>query len=141
MKERPYLNRIILYYLKNQTPLKYRRCEMNTDKKELKILVINRAWKEGEKPVPIFKKYRAEGYDVIIFPFTEDKRRTEVIFFDLHKHLLPFEELFNINIEYDMDGGDPFYDFDLAEISEEVFYDILDQEFEVSSFSLTDIER
>jgi hypothetical protein len=111
------------------------------NKEPLKILVIDRPWREGEKPCPVFIKYGDKGYDVIIFPFTETKRKTEVIFFSHYKHHSIFEELFCIRIPYDMDGGDPFYDFDLEDIEEQTFYDILDQKFEVSTSKLTEVER
>jgi hypothetical protein len=118
--------------------------KMSTEKSKLAILVIDRSWKEGEKPVSMFEKYQKnneKGYDVIIFPFTETKRRTEVIFFSYYNHLKVFQNLFNINIDYDLDGGDPFYDFDLPEIDEQAFYDILGQEFEVITSNLTDVEK
>lgn len=113
---------------------------MSIIREELKILVIDRQLREDEKPVPMFEKYERKGFNVIIFPFKEDKRRTEVIFFNF-RNLSIFEQLFNIRIEYDMDGGDPFYDFDLEEIDEQTFYDILDQKFEVSTSNLTDVEK
>lgn len=108
-------------------------------KQSLKILVINRPFNQTEKPVMLFERYEEKGYDMIIFPFREDKRRTEIIFFSF-----PIKDdlsiLFNVHIDYDPDGGDPFYDFDLEGIDEQACYDILSQRFEISTFNLTDIE-
>lgn len=110
------------------------------EKTKLKILVINRSLEKEEKPFLLFKKYRQEGYDVIIFPFTEKKKLTEVIFFN-YSHLSDFEELFCITIEYDLDGDESCFDFDLKEIDEQSFYDVLDQRFEIHTVNLTDIEK
>jgi hypothetical protein len=110
-------------------------------KEKLNILVIDRHLTDEEKPVLLFKKYQIEGYDVIIFPFREDKRITEVIFFSYYKCLRSFEELFQTIIEQDLDDVDTFYDFDLEEIDEDAFYDVLSQKFEVISSKLTEIEK
>ena len=104
----------------------------------LKILVINRPWREGEKCVAVFDKYACMGYDLIIFPYREDKKNTEVVFFN-RQHEYTFDKLFCIHIECDID--DWLYDFDLEGVTEQTFYDILDQQFEVSISNLTDIEK
>jgi hypothetical protein len=110
------------------------------DKEDLKILVIDRSWKEGEKPVPFFEKAYVEEFNVVIFPLTEQKNCTEVIFFR-YRYISWFQSLFHISIDYDMDGGDPFYDFDLEDIDEQTFYDILDQDFNVLTSKLSKVEQ
>ncbi len=107
------------------------------EKRKLKILVINRSLKQGEHPVKdIFQHYKGK-YDVIIFPWREDKKKTEVIFFDVYL-IEQFEEIFSVSIELDAPG---FFDFDQEDVTEDTFYDMLDQEFEIDNFNLTDIEE
>jgi hypothetical protein len=104
-------------------------------KKLLRVMVVNREFtKEELHVVDFFHNCKELGYDMVIFPFKEDKRRTEVIYFD---YMLTddFFLLFQARIETD---GPGFFDFDLEEITEETFYDILDQQFTVMPFNLTD---
>ena len=113
---------------------------MSVTKEKINILVIDRPWGKEEKPVLMFEKYEKQGFDIVIFPFTETKRRIEVIFFDFLKRSI-FEKLFHISIDYDLDEIDPFFDFVLREVDEQTFYDILDQVFEVLPLELTVVEK
>lgn len=109
------------------------------DRKELKILVVDRELKQGEHPVrDIFDVYKEKGYDIIIFPWRADKPCTEVVVFS-YTVLENMSDLFEIPFkEYDED--EIFYDFDLDGIDEQTFYDILDQRFEVLPDNLTGVE-
>ena len=77
---------------------------------------------------------------VVIFPFREDKPYTEVVVLKISiKSSFEWGELFQISVDGDED--DPFFSFELEGIEEEVFYEILSQEFEVESSNLTTVEK
>ncbi len=107
-------------------------------KEKLKILVINRSLKEGEKPVrDIFDVY-GDKYNIIMFPPKENKNTVELIVFS-RGHLFDLGRLFGIHPKYDLD--DPFYDLDLDDIAEDTFYEVISQEFEIERDELTQIEK
>jgi len=109
-------------------------------KGKLKILTVDRPLRQGEHPVrDIFDAYREKGYDMIIFPWKEDKPRTEVVVFS-HDVLNDMRHVFEIpHKEYSED--EILYDFDLEGIDEQTFYDILYQHFEIIVSNLTEVER
>ena len=111
------------------------------EKTKVKVLVVDRALKEGEHAVKnIFFPYKVKDYDIVIFPFREDKPYTEVVVLKISiKSSFEWGELFQISVDGDED--DPFFSFELEGIEEEVFYEILSQEFEVESSNLTTVEK
>ena len=107
-------------------------------KELLKILVVDRPLKPKEKSVEISEKYDLKGYNIIIFPFTETSRLTQVIFFK-YSMKDDFEKLFSTTVPCEED--DYIYRFHLEEINGETFCDILGKEFEINTFKLTDVEK
>ena len=107
-------------------------------KPKLKILVVDRPLRPKANVVTVFDYYKTEGYELIVFPFREDKRRTEIVFFS-STLIDNLEKLLNIRIDYDEDN--PFYDFDMEEVDEDAIYDILDQYFDLEVFNLSVIEK
>ncbi len=108
-------------------------------KNTLTILLVNRALKVGETAVKdIFQKYEWK-YDLIMFPPKDDDPGCRIQIVSYQWNLIRnLEELLNIRIAYDEDRD--FYDFDLTEIQEEVFYEMLSQQYEVKPIDLTSIE-
>jgi len=111
------------------------------NKTPLKVLVIDRALKDGEHPVTdIFNVYVKQKFDLVLFPFSEKKRVNEMIV--LNRSIMrswDWERLFSVEVEI---AEDPwFYDFDVPEVEEETIYDILDKEFDVETIKLTDAEK
>ena len=105
------------------------------EKEPANILVVNRPWKEGEHIVKdIFTVY-GKKYDLIIFPLTESKNRTEVVIFSRKLMFHGMMDLFEAKCEWP--EGEPFGDFDLESIDEQTFYDILDQKFKVTTTNLS----
>lgn len=111
-------------------------------KNQLTILLIDCRLKENEEAVrDIFYVYK-EKYSLIIFPPKEDDPECRIqIVFDDFSFLKKLEDLFSIRIEYDGNDPEEFFDFDLTEITEEAFYDVLSQEFEVTTFNLSEIKK
>lgn len=104
------------------------------EKKVLRIMVVDRKFGPlEEQGISFFNQCNALGYDMVIFPFREDNRRTEVIYFDFTL-TEALQELFCVDFETDYPG---FCDFDLDEVEEQTFYDILNQQFIVLPFFLT----
>jgi hypothetical protein len=112
------------------------------EKRPLTILLMNRPLNECENVVKdIFLVYK-EKYDLIMFPPKEsDPECTIQIVFDKFSLLYELQDLLQISIEYD--GNDPadFFDFDTTEISEEAFYEVLSQSFDITTFELTEVEK
>ena len=97
-------------------------------KRKLHVLIVDQALKESDGPnPPFFMRCGSHGYDMVVFPFRDDKPTTEVIYFSpgINDDLL---ELFG---PQDYHYGDTFSDFDLDEIDLETFYDILSKSFEI----------
>lgn len=107
------------------------------NKQAIKILSVNRNLKPKEQPIDLFEKYNIKGYHVMIFPIGGSERTVEVVFFD-EENIPVMEELFSIKIPHSED--DFFYEFEINDIDEQGFYDVLNQKFEISTYKLTDIE-
>ncbi len=106
--------------------------------KNLSILLIDRPLKNGENIVKdVFKVYGPK-YDLLVFPPKEDdpECRIQIVFYeyDLIKEM---ESLFNIGVDYDPDDLGEFFDFDLTQIEEDVFYEILSQSYVVITTDLS----
>lgn len=109
------------------------------EKRKLKILEVNRPLKSKEHSVrDIFNVYSKKGYDIIIFPWKKDKPRVEAVVFN-HSIFRELRELFYL--PYWEEEDKMFYDFDLEDVDEETFYDILDRNYEIEVFYLTEIEE
>ena len=106
------------------------------NKEILKVLVIDKSLKLSEL-IALFDIYKKKGYNVFVFPLTEEKRETEVILLNYTVADI-MKQLFVIEIPYNKD--DPFFSFDLQEIGTKEFCEILGQKFEVSSLNLTNAE-
>lgn len=112
------------------------------NKSELSILLIDKKMKEGENIVKnVFTKY-GRNYGLLMFPpdSTDQEIRIQIVFFN-YNLLNDMEKLFHINIDYDPDDLPNFFDFDLTEIEEDVFYEILDNKYSLSIKKLTEIEK
>ena len=110
-------------------------------KKDLSILLIDRAKKEEENVVKdIFYKY-GKKYGLIVFPPKNDDEecRIQVVFYN-HSILSSLQEIFQIFIDYDMDDPADFFDFDLTEIEENVFYEMLESHYSISLHNLSEVE-
>ena len=112
------------------------------NRSKLTVLQIDRKLKEGEEAVrDIFYPYK-EKYDLIMFPPKDDDPECRIqIVFDFFRLLKTLEVLFSIRIDYDGNDPEDFFDFDLTEITEEAFYDVLNQEFDVTTINLSEIKK
>ena len=110
------------------------------EKTKLKILVVDRALEQGEHPVSdIFSVYKQRGFDMVVFPYKEDKQMTEIIILNTNLWgLYNWERLLSTKVNYD---GPGFYDCDLEGVETDVFYEILEGEFEIDVEDLTSVEK
>jgi hypothetical protein len=108
------------------------------NKQPIKVLSVDRNLKPKEQPIDLFERYNIKGYNVMIFPIKKSERTVEVVFFD-EENIPVMEELFSIKIPSSEDNF--FYEFEINDIDEQGFYDVLDKKFEISTYKLTDIEK
>ena len=114
------------------------------EKRELKILVVDRQLKQGEKVLrDIFDVYKEKGddkgYNIVVFPYRKDKAYTEVVIFS---YSIYDDIRFYFKIPKNCGEDDTLYDFDLEGITEQTFFDILDSYgHEVITDNLTDVEN
>jgi hypothetical protein len=86
--------------------------------------------------IAMLEKYKRKGYNVFVFPFTETKRETEILFFNFITASI-FEQLFVVEIPHNKDGQ--LFCFDLIEIGAEEFCGILGKECKVATRNLTEV--
>ena len=112
------------------------------NKQNLSILLIND--KESRKKNIVKDIFMKHGpiYDLIVFPpkILDPESRIQIVFFR-YNLIERMESLFPVMIDYDMDDPPDFFDFDLIDIEEDAFYDILMQEYLISIKSLSEIEK
>ncbi len=110
--------------------------------RKMNILVVNRPLKDGEQSVKdIFMVYGLK-YNLIMFPpkVNDPVCKMRLVTFnpniidDLDKSLS-----MKITCEQDVEGR--FFDFDLAGIDEDLFYDKLSHEFDIILCSLSEVEK
>lgn len=109
------------------------------EKTKLKILVVDRNLKQGEHPVTdIFSVYKHRGFDMVIFPYREDKQTTEIIILNTNlKDPYDWQKMLSAEVN----SGPGFYDCDLDSVTEDVLYEILEGEFEIETETLTSAEK
>ena len=108
-------------------------------KQILKVLEIDRSVKDGEHAVDIFKKHMY-AYDLLLFPPKENDPECRIQCISARdEYQMDFQKIFSVVIESDDDA--PFYDFDVTQITQDVFYDVLDILFDIELTQLTKIER
>ncbi len=110
-------------------------------KDKLNILVINRNLNQNETATQHIFPIYGELYDLMLFPPKE--LGTELLIqFVFYKYSLitNLENIFHKSIQYDGNDAADFFDMDITEIELNVFYDMLNQEFEVNVTELTTIE-
>lgn len=101
--------------------------------------MIDRSFKDGVNVVKdVFEVYGPK-YNIIVFPPKNDdpECRIQVVFYK-YNLVRELEDLFSISIDYDFDDPPEFFDFDLTEIEEEVFIEILEKRFGISITNLSE---
>lgn len=111
-------------------------------KQNLSILLIDRPLNGDENVVKdIFMKY-SPTYDFIVFPpkSGDEESLIQVVFFE-YNLIEEIETLFpSVQIEYDPDDLEAFFDFDITDIEEGVFYEVLEQRYSISIKKLSEVE-
>lgn len=110
-------------------------------KENLSILLIDCPVKESQNIVKdVFKVYGPK-YGLLVFPPKEDdpECRIQVVFFE-YNLIKEIEDLFSsVRIDYDPDDLEEFFDFDLTEIAEDVFYEVLETKYAISVKKLSEL--
>ena len=108
------------------------------NKTKLTVLIIDRPTENVVKD--IFNVY-GEKYGLLVFLPKENKELIIQTVFCDHQLISDMESLFNRRVDYDPDDLPEFFDLDIYEIEEDVFYDILSKMFVISTFKLTEVEK
>lgn len=112
------------------------------EKENLSILLIDRPVKDGQHIIKdVFKVYGPK-YGLLVFPPKKDdpECRIQVVFWE-YDLIEEIENLFSsIRIYYDPNDLEDFFDFDLTEIAEDVFYEVLETRYIISVKKLSEID-
>jgi hypothetical protein len=101
------------------------------------ILIIDRFLKEGEILENMVCPYQWTKYDIVIFPSVKKAKMSARIFFFGYYIRCIFEALFLIHPVHNKKGHYYELNFNTAE---DVIYNILAEEFEITISNLTEIE-
>ena len=108
------------------------------NQERLHLLLVNRLLRREKKPIDLYERYQVEGFDLIVFPWREDKLSTEIVFFD-NTFAPELERLFNTGAK--ARDGIHFLCFDLEFTQTTTFIDNLRTKFELMVSNITDFEK